>query len=98
MAGSAGGAGTRDAAEQLRRSIAIFEEIGNEVELARSCRAYSELLRGMPEYSTDPSVVAQAGALAERAEEILAKMRAQAAARDELGPEGDGEAYAPTQV
>jgi tetratricopeptide (TPR) repeat protein len=82
MAGSAGGVGTRDAAELLGRSIAIFEEIGNEVELARSCRAYSELLRQMPEYGTDPSIETQAQALATRAEEILAKMRAQAAAKD----------------
>ena len=44
-----GGAGrrraSREASEHLKRSIAIFEEIGNEVELARSCRAYAELLR-----------------------------------------------------
>jgi tetratricopeptide (TPR) repeat protein len=82
MAGSAGGAGLRDAAEQLRGSIAIFEEIGNEVELARSCRAYAELLRESPEHATDPTVAAQAQALAKRAEEILTKMRAQAAAKE----------------
>jgi tetratricopeptide (TPR) repeat protein len=78
MAASAGGAGIRDAAEQLKRSIAIFEEIGNDVELARSCRAYSELLRGTPEHETDPAVAAEAQLLAKRAEDILAKMREQA--------------------
>jgi len=50
-AGSAGGAGLRDASDHLKRSIAIFEEVGNEVELARSCRAYAELLRQTPEHA-----------------------------------------------
>ena len=82
MAASAGGASMHAAAEQLKRSIAIFEEIGNEVELARSCRAFAELLRATPEHATDASVAAQAQLLAKRAEEILAKMRAQAAAKE----------------
>jgi tetratricopeptide (TPR) repeat protein len=92
MAASAGGVGISDAADELKRSIAIFEEIGNDVELARSCRAYAELLRGTPEHASDPAVAAEAQRLARRAEEILAKMRAQAAAKekdrglDEGGP------------
>jgi tetratricopeptide (TPR) repeat protein len=83
MAGSAGGAGMLDAAEHLRRSIGIFEEIGNGVELARSCSAYAELLRQTPEYGTDQSLVVEAQLLMQRADEILAKMRAQAAAKEE---------------
>jgi tetratricopeptide (TPR) repeat protein len=82
MAASAGGAGIRDAADQLKRSIAVFEEIGNEVELARSCRAYAELLRGTPEHATDHAVAAEAQILARRAEDIQARMRAQAAAKE----------------
>jgi tetratricopeptide (TPR) repeat protein len=82
LAASAGGTGVRDAAEHLKRSIAIFEEIGNGVELARSCRAYSDLLRGTPEHATDPTVAAEAQSLARRAEEIQSKMRAQAAAKE----------------
>jgi tetratricopeptide (TPR) repeat protein len=82
MAASAGGVGTRDAAQHLKRSIAIFEEIGNDVELARSCRAYSELLRTTPEYSSNHAVAAEALILAKRAEDIQAKMRAQAAAKE----------------
>ena len=77
-AGSAGGAGVRDAAEHLKRSIAIFEEVGNEVELARSCRAYAELLRQTPDHATNPAVAAEAKSLSKRAEEIFAKMRASA--------------------
>jgi tetratricopeptide (TPR) repeat protein/type II secretory pathway predicted ATPase ExeA len=75
-AATAGGAGLRDAADHLRRSIAIFEEVGNEVELARSCRAYAELLRQTPEHGTNAAVVAEARTLAKRAEDIFAKMKA----------------------
>ena len=72
----------RDAAEQLKRSIGIFEEIGNDVELARSCRAYSDLLRGIPEHATDHAVAAEAQILARRADEIQSKMRLQADAKE----------------
>jgi tetratricopeptide (TPR) repeat protein/type II secretory pathway predicted ATPase ExeA len=77
-AGSAGGAGLRDASEHLKRSIAIFEEVGNEVELARSCRAYAELLRQTPEHANNPAIASEAKLLSKRAEEIFAKMRASA--------------------
>jgi hypothetical protein len=77
-AATAGGAGLREAADHLKRSIAIFEEIGNDVELARSCRAYAELLRQLPEHATNPALAAEAKLLAKRAEEIFAKMRASA--------------------
>mgnify|MGYP002401668668 CR=1 FL=1 len=75
-AAAAGGDGHREAADHLKKSIAIFEEIGNEVELARSSRAYAELLRQTPEHATNPEIVAEARLLARRAEEIFAKMRA----------------------
>ena len=77
-AASAGGAGQQEAIEHLKRSISIFEEIGNDVELARSCRAYAELLRQTPEHSSDPAIVTEATQLSRRAEEIFAKMRASA--------------------
>ncbi len=75
-AGGEGGRPMADAAEHLKRSIAIFEEIGNDVELARSYRAYAELLRKMPEHARDATVAAEAKELAGRAEDIFAKMRA----------------------
>jgi tetratricopeptide (TPR) repeat protein/type II secretory pathway predicted ATPase ExeA len=65
-----------EASEHLRRSIAIFEELGNDVELARSYRAYAALLRRMPEHARDATVAAQARELQGRAEDIFAKMRA----------------------
>ena len=46
------------------------------MELARSCRAYAELLRQTPEHASDPAVAAEAKVLSRRAEEIFAKMRA----------------------
>jgi tetratricopeptide (TPR) repeat protein len=78
-AASAGGNEHRDAAEHLKKSIAIFQEIGNEVELARSSRAYAELLRQSPDHATNPEIAAEARQLAKRAEEIFAKMRASTA-------------------
>ena len=92
IAASAGGDGERDAALQLKRSIAIFEEIGNDVELARSCRAYAALLRETLKHAADQAVAAEAELLERRAGEIHAKMREQAAAKgrdDESGLEID---------
>jgi tetratricopeptide (TPR) repeat protein len=77
-AASAGGAEHREAADHLRKSMQIFEEIGNEVELARSSRAYAELLRQTPEHATNPAIVAEAMLLAKKAEDIFARMRASA--------------------
>jgi tetratricopeptide (TPR) repeat protein len=67
-----------EATKHLKTSIAIFEEIGNEVELARSSRSYAEILRRIPTYGTDPAVAAEANLFANRAEAIFAKMRASA--------------------
>src|ERR1019366_7011741 len=62
-----------DGADHLKRSIAIFEELGNDVELARSFRAYADLLRRTPEHADNPTVAAEAQKFAGRAEDILAK-------------------------
>jgi tetratricopeptide (TPR) repeat protein len=75
-----GTVGLRDAESHLKRSIAVLEEVGNPVELARSWRSYSELLRRLPEHSTSPAVAEEATSLARRAEDVFAKMRASAAA------------------
>jgi tetratricopeptide (TPR) repeat protein len=70
-----GGPEQRQAADALKQSIAIFEEIGNEVELARSCRSYAALLVTTPEHATNPAVRMEAAILAKRADEIFAKLR-----------------------
>jgi tetratricopeptide (TPR) repeat protein len=84
-AGSAGGEGLLTARAHLLQSIWIFEEIGNDVELARSCRVYAALLRASPELETDPDSIAEADQFARRAEEIFAKLRLSAHGID---PEG----------
>jgi predicted ATPase len=84
---AAGGDGVREAAEHVKRSVAIFEEVGNQVELARSCRAYATLLGRLPEHATNAALAAEARRLAARAEEILAKIGASAASivREAIG-------------
>jgi tetratricopeptide (TPR) repeat protein len=74
-AGSAGGDGLKVARGYLLHSIVIFEEIGNEVELSRSCRAYSELLRHSPDFHTDPQVQAEATEYGRRADDIFARLK-----------------------
>ncbi|MEO8800164.1 MAG: tetratricopeptide repeat protein [Polyangiaceae bacterium] len=74
-AASAGGESAKSARGYLVKAIQIFEEIGNEVELARSCRAYADLLRNTQEYQTDPNTIREAAAYSKRAEEIFARLK-----------------------
>lgn len=74
-AGAAGGEDLLQARGHLLQSIWIFEEIGNEVELARSCRVYAEVLRQTPEHGTNPDVQAEAWQFSKKAEEIFAKLK-----------------------
>ncbi len=74
-AGSAGGEGLLTARAHLLQSIWIFEEIGNDVELARSCRVYAALLRASPDFRTDQIAVTEAEQFSRRAEEIFAKLK-----------------------
>ncbi len=59
----------------LLQSIWIFEEIGNDVELARSCRVYADLLQKTQDYQTDPATRQEADEFRKRSEEIFAKLR-----------------------
>jgi tetratricopeptide (TPR) repeat protein len=74
-AASAGGGDLLTARAHLLQSIWIFEEIGNDVELARSCRVYATLLRASPDFASDPANAEEADQYARRAEEIFAKLR-----------------------
>jgi tetratricopeptide (TPR) repeat protein len=58
----------------LLQSIWLFEEIGNDVELARSCRVYVALLRASPDFATDPAAAVEAEQFSRRADEIFAKL------------------------
>jgi tetratricopeptide (TPR) repeat protein len=73
-AASAGGDTFAQAKEHILQSIATFEEIGNDIELARSCRSYSQLLTVSPDHAVDPQVAADAAAYMKRAEDTLAKL------------------------
>ncbi len=74
-AGSAGGDDLLTARAHLLQSIWIFEEIGNDVELARSCRVYATLLRSAPDSQQDTEAMAEAEQFAKRAEEIFARLK-----------------------
>ncbi|MFO0677961.1 MAG: tetratricopeptide repeat protein [Polyangiaceae bacterium] len=74
-AGAAGGQDAEDAKRVLKESIAIFESVGNEVELARSCRAYADMLTATSEFSGDPEAAKEAAFYRARAEETFAKLR-----------------------
>ena len=74
-AGSAGGDDLLTARAHLLQSIWIFEEIGNDVELARSCRVYANLLRASPDLQSDEAAIEEANQFAQRAEEIFARLK-----------------------
>jgi tetratricopeptide (TPR) repeat protein len=81
-AGAPPASGFTEAIDAIKRSVAMFEELGNEAELARSCRVYADLLRVTPEHATSAAVAAEADALAGRASETAARVTARADARD----------------
>ena len=86
-AGSArGGEELKAARGHLLRSIAIFEEIGNEVELARSCRSYAETLKHAVDLSQDAPLAREAASFAKRADEIFAKLRSSSSQGPRAGP------------
>lgn len=73
-AGSAGGDGLLQARAHLLQSIWIFEEIGNDVELARSARVYAALLRASPDFEADEVAMKEAEQFSQRAEEIFSRL------------------------
>ncbi len=83
-AGGWGAAHTKSAREYYARSVAIFEQTGNEIELARTYRVYSRFLRTEPEYSEDPTAGDEAEQMHVRAEEIFGRLRVSLA--DRSGP------------
>jgi len=74
-AGSAGGEDLLTARAHLLQSIWIFEEIGNDVELARSCRVYASLLRVASDLPLDAATLEEADLFTKRAEEIFARLK-----------------------
>lgn len=83
-AGGWGAAHTKSAREYYARSVAIFEQTGNEVELARTFKAYARFLNNEPEFSDDDSARVEATQMHGRATEIFNRLRISAA--DRSGP------------
>ena len=76
IASSGSDASLREAGEHVRRSIGIFEEVGNEAEIARSCLACAALLRQGQASGVDAAGAEEATKYISRATEILARARA----------------------
>ena len=64
------------AKESFEQAIALFEELGNHIELAQTCERYAELLESNPDYKNDPVVAHEAMSLRARADEIRDRLRA----------------------
>jgi tetratricopeptide (TPR) repeat protein len=80
-AGGWGAAHTKSAREYYARSVAIFEQTGNEIELARTYKVYARFLKTEPEYSEDPTAQDESSQMQRRAEEIFARLRVSLADR-----------------
>jgi tetratricopeptide (TPR) repeat protein len=74
-AGGWGAAHTKSAREYYARSVAIFEQTGNEVELARTYKVYARFLQTEPEYADDDAAVVEATQMQTRADEIFERLR-----------------------
>ena len=83
-AGGWGAAHTRSARAYFARAVAIFEQTGNDVELARTFKVFSRfLLDG--EAKTDPAARSEALGMNTRAEAIFTRLRLTAGPVDVLG-------------
>ncbi|MBW2529403.1 MAG: tetratricopeptide repeat protein [Deltaproteobacteria bacterium] len=83
-AGGWGAAHTKSAREYYARSVAIFEQTGNEIELGRTFDAYARFLRSEPEFAEDEGAQQEAEQMEARAKEIFERLRVSAA--DFSGP------------
>lgn len=66
------GGGDAEAVTAFERATELFEELGNEIELARTCEAYAKLL----EKSSSETVASEVQKLRERANTIMRKIQA----------------------
>ncbi len=57
------------------RAMALFTEIGNEVELARTYRAYADFLSKAENWQSDAALQAEAKEYARRADDVFAKLK-----------------------
>ncbi|MFO0617112.1 MAG: tetratricopeptide repeat protein [Polyangiaceae bacterium] len=74
-AGGWGPTHTKSAREYFARSATIFEQTGNEIELARTFTAFANFLRAQPELAADAAAIAEAARMTSAADAIFARLR-----------------------
>lgn len=74
-AGWGGGDDHEKAKASFQKAVDIFDELGNEVELATTCQRYADFLESSPDYKADPVLAQEAMDLRSRAEEIRDRQR-----------------------
>ncbi|MEJ7729778.1 MAG: tetratricopeptide repeat protein [Polyangiaceae bacterium] len=84
-AGGWGSAHTKSAREYFTRSVSIFEQSGNEIELARTFKLYARFLGSDREYAEDDKSRADAEDMNARADAIFARLKISSAALDARG-------------
>ncbi len=92
-AGGWGGEGHDRAKDAFEQSVRIFEELGNDVELAKSCETFAAFLEADAEGKTDPVRSHEAARLRARATEIQDRLAA--SGESEGLPPLEGEATSP---
>jgi tetratricopeptide (TPR) repeat protein len=75
-AGWGGGDDHKLAKDAFERSLRLFEELGNEVELAQTCESYAAFLESNPDTSSNPIVAHEAMSMRARADEIRTRLHA----------------------
>jgi tetratricopeptide (TPR) repeat protein len=73
--GGWGAAHTKSAREYFARSAAIFEQVGNTIELARTFKVFARFLTSEPELAKDPKAREEAERMNEHAEVIFARLK-----------------------
>ena len=94
-AGGWGGGDHAQAKDAFEQSVRIFEELGNEVELARSCEAYAAFLESDPDAKSDPIRVHEANRLRARADEVAHRMATTSGEDDSESEPLEGETTQP---
>ena len=74
-AGGWGAAHTKSAREYFARSAGIFEQTGNEVELARTFKVFARFLRTEREFSSDDAAQRDADRMELRADAVFSRLR-----------------------
>jgi tetratricopeptide (TPR) repeat protein len=74
-AGGWGSAHTKSAREYFARSVTIFEQTGNDVELGRTFKVFARFLLTEPTFASDPAARRDAEAMEARADAIFARLK-----------------------